>query len=357
LFDLDGNVLLNVDFIMSESRPQNIPAGGNPKKVVIFAGPTTQEFKKQFSDSAKIEGAEAVEFVDVPEFPFDMSDDPKVKLELEVASGICEVYTDWFPDFVELFSKYINNISWNNETLFQKKTIHYLCDRIIHTPEHVLILNMEEPFYSYLDCASLNRSLFESAVNCLYLLNDKTNHAFAGLISQSIDEDIKLRSELSKWVSHKDLSIAKSAIQQIQFLTSQQQHKQEMLKGIGFSGNPPPFPNIRIRCDKLEDRWKFLYVSRYKELCSWSHIHLKQVFSSPSHARSSPKDLADAINTGTTMVYLAFHLVYLFLLSATGNQSEAQVEIDKCYQRMTDRITPILAKTGTFTPLSFTKET
>lgn len=200
--------------------------------------------------------------MDVPDFPFDMVDDPKVKLELEIAVGVHEVYLDWFPDFMELFSKYIGKISWTNETLFQKKTIHSLCDRIIHTPEHILALNMEEPFYFYLDCASLNRSLFESAINCLYLLNDKTNHAFAGLISKSIDEDIKLRSELTKWVSHKNPGIAKGATQQIQSLTSQQQHKQEMLKGLGFSGNPPSFPDIRTRCDKLDDRWKFLYVIR-----------------------------------------------------------------------------------------------
>jgi hypothetical protein len=31
---------------MSESRPQNTPASENPKKVVIFTGPTTEEFKK-----------------------------------------------------------------------------------------------------------------------------------------------------------------------------------------------------------------------------------------------------------------------------------------------------------------------
>ena len=72
---------------------------------------------------------------------------------------------------------------------------------------HVLMLHKEDPIYSYIDCASLNRSLFESAVNCQYLLQDKTNRSFASLISKSIDEDMKYNNELLKWLSHKDPTV------------------------------------------------------------------------------------------------------------------------------------------------------
>jgi hypothetical protein len=338
---------------MADSQPQNPHPEDKPKTVFIFAGATTPEFEKKFSDEAKKQGAAAVEFVNVPDVPFA---DPKVELELEAADNVCKLYEQRLADFLELFKKVVNSLSWrDHQTPLEIKTIHHLCDRIIHVPAHVLILHKEDPIYSYIDCASLNRSLFESAVNCLYLFQDKTNRAFASLISNSIDEDIKYNNELLKWLSHKDPGIAAGAAQH-RPVKKHDSNRRELLRGIGFSGNPPFFPNIRVRCDKLGERWRYLYADRYRELCSWSHIHMGQVFSSPSHAIASPKDLAHAVSTGTVMLYLAFHLVYLFLDSITENDKTTQEEINKYYLKLIGDINPILAKTGTFTAPSFTVE-
>lgn len=179
---------------MADSQQQNPHPEDKPKTVFIFAGATTPEFEKKFSDEAKKQGAAAVEFVNVPDVPFA---DPKVELELEAADNVCKLYEQRLADFLELFKKIVNSLSWRDQqTPLEIKTIHHLCDRIIHVPAHVLMLHKEDPIYSYIDCASLNRSLFESAVNCLYLFQDKTNRAFASLISKSIDEDIKRNNEL-----------------------------------------------------------------------------------------------------------------------------------------------------------------
>jgi hypothetical protein len=338
---------------MADSQPQNPHTEEKPKTVLIFAGATTPGFEKKFSDTAKRDGFTAIEFLNVPDGPFA---DPKVELELEIAENVCNIYEQRLADFLDLFRKNVNSLSWRDQqTSLEIKTIHHLCDRIIHIPAHVLMLHMEDPVYSYIDCASLNRSLFETAVNCLYLLQDKTNRAFASLISKSIDEDIKRNNELLKWISHKDPGIAAGAAQQRPVKTHDNKRR-ELLHGIGFSGNPPPFPDIRARCDKLGDTWQYLYADRYKELCSWSHIHLGQIFSSPSHAIASPKDLAHAVNTGTVMLYLAFHFVYLFLHSITENDQTTQEEITKFYVKLVSDISPILAKTGTFTAPSFTVE-
>ena len=56
------------------------------------------------------------------------------------------------------------------------------------------------------------------------------------------------------------------------------------------------------------------------------------------------------------MLYLAFHLVYLFLHSITENDKATQEEIAKFYEKLVSDIGPILAKTGTFTAPSFTVE-
>jgi len=338
---------------MADSQPQNAHIEEKPKTVLIFAGATTPEFEKDFSDKAKREGFTAVEFANVPDVPFA---DPKVELELQAAENVCRFYEQRLAEFLSLFKKVINSLPRRDQqTPLEIKTIHHLCDRIIHVPAHVLTLHKEDPVYSYVDCASLNRSLFESAVNCLYLFQDKTNRAFASLISKSIDEDIKHNNELLKWLSHKNPAIAAGAAQRRPVKTHDSKRR-ELLRGIGFSGNPPFYPDIRARCDKLGDRWRYLYVDRYKELCSWSHIHLGHVFSSPSHAIASPNDLAHAVNTGTAMLYLAFHLVYLFLDSITENDKTTQEEITKYYLKLIGDINPILAKTGTFTAPSFTVE-
>ena len=56
------------------------------------------------------------------------------------------------------------------------------------------------------------------------------------------------------------------------------------------------------------------------------------------------------------MLYLAFHLVYLFLHSITENNKTSQEEITKFYLKLVEEINPILSKTGTFTAPSFTVE-
>jgi len=75
--------------------------------------------------------------VNVPDVPFA---DPKVELELEAADNVCKLYEQRLADFLELFKKVVNSLSWrDHQTPLEIKTIHHLCDRIIHVPAHVLI--------------------------------------------------------------------------------------------------------------------------------------------------------------------------------------------------------------------------
>jgi hypothetical protein len=117
---------------MADSQPQNPNTEEKPKTVFIFAGATTPEFEKSFSDEAKKQGATAVEFVNVPDVPFA---DPQVELELEAAENICKIYKQRLSDFLRLFKKVVNSLSWRDrQTPLEIKTIHRLCDRIIHVP-------------------------------------------------------------------------------------------------------------------------------------------------------------------------------------------------------------------------------
>ncbi len=321
------------------------------KKVVLFVGEMSAADKDRFAKEAREQGAEAVEFI---ESPLPKSDsDQRVQKAQECAEKVCDVFKRWVPTLHEHFGKNISAIPWKNEPPYKIKVIHHLCDRILYVPLHTTMLHEENPMFSYIDSASLNRSLFETIVNCLYILNDKSNEALAGIISKSVDEDVKLRNELLKWTSNPNPGISEGAKLQAADITTQISDKGKILQGLPQT--PRLFPNIRERCRSLSDIWQFLYASRYQQMCAWSHIHLEHVLFSPSQTLSSPQDLANAVSKGTEMVYLSFHFVYLFLLSLSEGNQPAQDELTATYQDLLNKLNPILKDSGDLTPATGTK--
>ena len=90
---------------------------------------------------------------------------------------------------------------------------------------------------------------------------------------------------------------------------------EDALKDMGVDQSKS-LPDIAKRCEIAGPMWQVLYATRYRELCSWSHIHMENILNAPGPTFSKLKNgdgtgLRESIARGITMVHFSWSLIYL----------------------------------------------
>jgi hypothetical protein len=167
---------------------------------------------------------------------------------------------------------------WVRVTAFK-----FLLDRLTSTPINIIRLATKDPVMAGPDVASLYRSMFESTVNLLYLLNDSDESRFAAFYLSAYEAEHKMYEAVEKWKSHSDPWIARYAEHQLNVLDPPcKSARDEMIKILECSDLPPKFPKIYQRCKELGPTWEFLYDAMYRGLSAWQHGDMSR-----SHISSS----------------------------------------------------------------------
>jgi hypothetical protein len=110
-------------------------------------------------------------------------------------------------DLSKLYSHPFNNLA--------ALMIHYLAERIIVTPFHVINITTRDPMYAHSDIAALNRGLFESAVNACFLLTGDTDRRMRQFFLSSVEREYSLQQAMVPWLKSSDEEIRKRAERQI----------------------------------------------------------------------------------------------------------------------------------------------
>ena len=109
-------------------------------------------------------------------------------------------------------------------------TIHYLSERIIVTPFHVINTLTRDPLYAHSDIAALNRGLFESAVNACFLISEDTDLRFRKFYLSSVQQEHHLQESMKKWINSDDSFIKSVAEKQFEIKNSTTDSIAEKLK-------------------------------------------------------------------------------------------------------------------------------
>lgn len=232
-------------------------------------------------------------------------------------------------------------------------TISYHLDRILNGAISNILLIEDNPTYCYVDMASINRANLELAINCVLLIRMNGFGFFASLLYDGGRVDKLMASELKQWSLSKNRAIAEPAKCQLKEFEDAGGRRETTLEKIvtslGFP-NPGKIPHIQKRARQAGEEWDFLYTSRYRTLCMWSHFHPQEVFFCP-HNRKSEKEEMMGLSRGIEMLHFSFHLVYLLfndVISKTGGQSDP---LTTFYTQLMHKLKALLPSEGFHGPL------
>ncbi len=246
------------------------------------------------------------------------SDSP---LSLKKVSAVLDGYRQAFTQASVISENLVNGLNYDSYTKNQLKTIakvthHYLAERITVTPFHVINVLTRDPFYAHSDIAALNRGLFESAVNLLYLLQEDSEERIERFYVSSIQHELKLQKSMEQWVGNRDTYIACSAKKQslIEDRTSDELLA-DVLKSLGREAPPSPYPKLRDRCASLPKIWEFYYDSKYRGLSAWQHGDVSRIFVSSTMKQLDPTQRDRPVFEGMGMCAWSWDLVHWYLRS------------------------------------------
>lgn len=221
------------------------------------------------------------------------------------------------------------------------RMLTYFFDRIIHGMHSTLLLTRDSPTYCYVDMASVNRANLELAVNYMALLQEEGHELMASFLWSGFESDRKVASELKEWAKHPDPGYSATAKPMWKDRArTRERDVRQLVRKLGVE-NPGRVPNIRERFHLAGERWRFLYTSRYRQLCGWSHFHPEEVGFSPGNRTDFGYELV-GVDRGLEMLHFSVHLVYLLIddsLTACGKSTE---KLSKTYQSLMTKFCEIV---------------
>ncbi|WP_057832813.1 DUF5677 domain-containing protein [Colwellia sp. TT2012] len=155
-------------------------------------------------------------------------------------------------------------------------TLHYLFERVVVTPFHVINTFTRDPMYAHSDIAALNRGLFESAVNACFLVSKDNDLRFKKFFATSLKQEHHIQKSMDKWIDSENPKIKMTSNKQRNIKNATNNKVVEELKDL--IGDVGQFPNIWERCEALGEDWMFDYDSKYRGLSAWQHGDVSRVF-------------------------------------------------------------------------------
>ena len=195
-------------------------------------------------------------------------------------------------------------------------TIHYLAERVVVTPFHVVNLITRDPKYAHSDIAALNRGLFESAANAAFLMTGDTDMRFRQFWLTSLKHELRLQKSMDKWVEAPDEETRRRARHQAGIKDATIDELVEELRGV--LGEVGAYPSIRSRCEALGQDWEFYYDSKYRGLSSWQHGDVSRAFVTQAMEQIAPDQAERAVFESLGQCGWAWDIVFLYATSLHG---------------------------------------
>lgn len=211
--------------------------------------------------------------------------------------------------------------------------VKFLLDRITSSPLSILKLAKTDPVLAGPDIAALYRSMFEAAINLLYLIDDPDYSKLASYYVAAFDAEKKMYESMSKWRSHSDEWISRYADRQSQVQDGPTDSSRcEMLTILGCA-DPAKYPNIFERSKRIGPTWEFLYDAMYRGLSAWQHGDMSRGHISSSLLLLMPEYAERTVFETMIVVMWTWELTYhvSIALFKFGRQLDAFEDIQKLH--------------------------
>lgn len=205
-----------------------------------------------------------------------------------------------------------------------KLTLFYLTERSAVTPFQVVNAVARDPFYAHADAAALNRGLFETTVNLVYLLGPDSSQRFKSFYNDSVQREFKLQLGMERWMRSEDASLRQRAEKQAGVRNAT---TEETLKATReLVGNPPPYPNLKERCRRLGEWWDFNYDAKYRGLSSWQHGDASRIIASQAFGQLYPEQAERPVFESLAHCAWAWDLVYNLVWELTKYSKQSETD-------------------------------
>jgi len=218
---------------------------------------------------------------------------PSSTLHYKNVRYFLDIYRTLFTDISVICVHLLNSIKL--EDLFSKPMLspatlmlHYLSERIVVTPFHIINIITRDPKYAHSDIAALNRGLFESSLNFCFLISKDQDMRFRQYYLSSVNQEFRIQKSMGKYTVSENVNLRKPAEKQKNIKNSTTEEiANEVRDLIGDVGR---FPNIWNRCEALGEDWMFSYDSKYRGLSSWQHGDVSRAFMTQTMSQLDPAE-------------------------------------------------------------------
>jgi hypothetical protein len=208
-----------------------------------------------------------------------------------------------------------------------KLTVFYLSERVAVTPFQIINAVTRDPFYAHADVAALNRGLFETAVNLLYLLGPDSDIRFRSFYHDSAERELSLQKTMQRWLQSADKQIRRRAEHQYGIRNGTTSSTLEKVRE--FTGDVPKYPNLRERCRQLGETWDFNYDSRYRGLSSWQHGDASRILVAQAFQQIFPDDAERPVFESLSQCAWAWDAVHLLVTGLLRHSKRADEDGEK----------------------------
>jgi hypothetical protein len=266
--------------------------------------------------------------------------------EKVIAASLCKQYIESAKQWQIKMGESMECVP-DNDSEFCERYIIYLSLRLIQSADHVWALHSLHPEASYIDSASIVRSMIEAAITAIFLSMDTKGEFIDSLIVHSFESHEKMLREitaLDDWSERGGKADSKFAVNYVSKDLKFLENKFGKRKGRKW-------PDICSRSKKAGKEWEHLYQFHYRRLCQLSHLHVQNVFYSPAYSDKWPNNLEGSIAKGTEVALLALHTNYFFMMSIAKQHEAVWRLLNKFYSQNVERGNQVLKRSRFITPM------
>ena len=270
------------------------------------------------------------------------------KKESKIFIKSIKLYEAIYYEYIDLFVVLLASKKFlDNESLVYH-VISQLSDRVLVGTDNIFLIIKRHGLNGAIDLATLNRSIFETVVNLLYILKDDSVMRVLRYLFASIDSDFRFIENCKKWVAKgKSEDVRMGAYSIIQSFSTDKNDKAKLAGFIGVEKNSVKgLPSIRDRSKLIGEVWLYFYETSYRETSGWSHGSISRIIMSTFHqimdTETADKAKIESLKMLSWTMELHYQLVVHLAAILDANEIVGQAGLVR--KKMVSKLEPILMK-------------